>query len=280
MTKFFVLIDFSDVGDQLVLLASKFADAEGAEVHFVHQFTSTTPSLVDPQTRAAADQVIRREFEQAMNELIAPLFSSKVKYFVHFIDEDVCTYLEKHGGESGSWALMGLRGTNPIKRIFFGGTALKVAASFKGPIIALPPQAQATRRDHLVVAIQKQEAHEAIAKCLHVLARQFGQVHLVTGIQSESSRGGAEMQLGRLRQELSQGAAADGLVSTHVFLGDHFAETIQRFLLSIQNPWLCLEKGAGSFWEEWLQKSLVKEYLQAASVPLILVPSSDASKES
>ena len=262
-----VLVDLSDYSENLIDFAFSLSNIIYAKVIFVHQVSGMAPAMANHNSRA---EIIRTEKEEASSRLWK--LTKKVAYSadsLHVSEKPILDTLEELKEDHYfDWVLAGLKGSDILKRLFIGSTALSVVNDSDLMTIAIPVQKSIAVPKKLLVGVnQKYEMNKLqFTAILSALAGQVEKVEFFTILNDDEDEQRAHQYLNHLHDEFKAYNS-----STLLFKGKDVFTDLKHHVDQTKDAFLVLQQGSRSLQDYILRKFMINELVYTGLTPLIVL---------
>jgi nucleotide-binding universal stress UspA family protein len=267
INRIIVLVDFSKNSENLLEFAFRHAQIIGAEMIFVHQLLVAAPAMTDQQTRDELTKFEMQEAELKMAALIKGRIYDPRSF--HISNSPILAILETiKSPVFFDWVVVGLKGTNVLKRLFIGSTTLEIVEKSNFLTIAVPIQNPIPAPNKLMVGVnQKFPLNKAqFSPMLASLENQIHEVEFFSILKEDEDEVYTRDYLEELSLEYKSYNSR-----TMLYQGNDALEALKNHV--VKDTFLVLQQGSRTLEDQLFRKFMINELVYNGQIPLIVISS-------
>ncbi|MFI5221778.1 MAG: universal stress protein [Bacteroidia bacterium] len=263
--------DFSDVANNALTFAIKFAEKVNAKIHIFHV---THVPIVDPSFPADVYQNfmadIEKDANESMDKLTKEFFTGVgVKVETHitlgYVNDEVHDFAEQNKIDL---IIMGTTGASGFKEILVGSNAASVVAKSHVPVWVIPPSAIYHDLKHIVYASDYNEPEFPALSRLIYFAELYDAEISVIHVKNEADKYFASEHNFFVRNKSH--ISYEKLKLRKLPEGD-LMEKINEFIEKEHADMLVMAKHNRSFFDRIFHRSLSKHMTYHTKIPLLIL---------
>ncbi|CAN5555666.1 hypothetical protein BH23BAC1_BH23BAC1_51610 [soil metagenome] len=269
--RFLVLIDFSTYSRDQLLLAHSWGIAIKAKLLLIHNFVVVRPALTDRQTEK---EIAAYEKEKALTRLKEFAYETlgEVPNIEFFASEKNLLLLipEFLSQEYDNLTFVGLKGTGPLKKIFWGSTTIDLIKNINHTVVAVPKHLSNYSPDKFYIALNRkfQLNTSELEYLLYLFGSQIKNMVFISVITELDDHSSTVKYLRALVDKYVKLKNS----SYQVFEGENAFKEIKELMEKQSNAILLVQRGSRSLIDQIFRKFLVNELVYDGSIPLIVLP--------
>lgn len=270
LKRFIILVDFSEHSGNVIKYVSEWCAKIHAEILLVHQTVALVPAFAHSDTKSEILRLASAEALQKLKSLAQELVPPHITVSFSVTTNHLNAHLAKFLHEPfENVIVVGVKGTNILKKIFLGSTAIQVVDDIDNIVFAVPQNIAAFAHKRLFVAVSEKfplntSRFNAILRFLEPenISITFFHIHH----NDEESHNILEHL-----ESLTELFAERYQVNYTIFSGDNPLNDIQR-ILNTPHDVLLLQKGSRLLSDQVFRKFLINELIYDGKTPLIILP--------
>lgn len=269
--RFLVLVDYSPASAGLLRYAYQWSLHTGAELMLVHHTTVMMPVLTDHSDKQALKKLANDEALERLKGFARETLPELVRISCVASEAPLLTTLAKLLKEPYEHLVfLGLKGTGPVKKLFFGSTAVRVIENTGHLVAAIPKNTGVFQNTKVYVAIHDKNPLNIIGfnRFLSFLEDKVHQLVFFTITKPEDDPGPIERYLQDLRDMYKGSVGA----TYEMYNGHDLLENIKSIISHTPGQLLVLQKGPRLLSDHYFRKFVINELIYDGKTPLIVLP--------
>ncbi len=269
--RFIVLVDFSENTQNLLKYAYVWSKEANSELLIVHQTHQSAPTFAERDAKADINQYIKSEALEKLTELTNSIFhpSTLVSYSV--AELPISTIVQKHLAEEyENIVLVGIKGTNLLKKLFLGSTTIKIIDNIDNLVVGIPTDINHYSHEKLFVAVSENHPFNLLAFNKYLDFVNGGKISITFFHIAKANK--HSVLLEKQLQDLSN-LYADRFETTYsIFEGKDAFEDIKLVINNKIDEMLVVQKGSRLLTDQLFRKFLINELVYEGQTPLVILP--------
>jgi nucleotide-binding universal stress UspA family protein len=270
-TRLIVLIDFSPYSETLLHLANEWGKLLHAHLLIMHQVPGLVPALADRESRRHIIEFEKEKATARLMDLVHNIVSDTLMVTYHVSEKSLLVSLSKILKQRHEdLLLMGLKGTNTLKKLLIGSTVTKVVEYLNHITVAVPVHVGHFIPEKLIVAVSERYPlnEEAFGFMVHSFKGRIVHIEFVAVVAPEEDAKVSSDYLEHLCARYQSEAHS----TFKIFKGESAFKEIKAYVQQEQCSMLVVQKGSRSFSDQLFRKFLINELVHDGSMPLIIIP--------